>query len=75
MREHKHETDDLLCGVIATHEHDGFASDGLDAEPTVSWPRRFIFSGAVTAIDRWNQAQWNDLVMRGGPPLYGIMGE
>ena len=44
------------------YDHDGFASDDLDAEPTIRW------------ADNWwsTDAEWNEAVMAAGPPFYGV---
>jgi hypothetical protein len=60
-----------LLPVVVT-DHDGFASDGLDGEPSVCWPKKFRAPEGATDIDRWNANNWNRLVERGGPPLYGV---
>lgn len=44
---------------LVFYDHDGFASDGLDAEPTVCWP-----------ADLSGDAAWNEAVRLAGPPLY-----
>jgi len=42
---------------LVLYDHDGFASDGLDAEPSFRWPD-----------DTRGDAEWDEAVM---PPLYG----
>lgn len=47
--------------IAFDQEHDGFASDGIDAEPTVRWPKRhFLYE-----IDP-------ERARTHGPPLYGV---
>lgn len=51
---------EVFCLVL--YDHDGFASDGLDAEPTVRWPK-----------DCRGDAEWDEAVLIAGPPFYGVL--
>jgi hypothetical protein len=71
-RAHREEAVRTLLPVVVS-DHDGFASDGLDGEPSVCWPAKFRAREVEdTPLDRWNANNWNCLVERGGPPLYGV---
>jgi hypothetical protein len=46
---------------LVLYDHDGFASDGLDAEPTIEFPEQV----------RYEHDDWFETVRGAGPPLYG----
>ena len=73
------ETTVRVVSPIVLYDHDGFASDGLDGEPSVRWPQKFLAVKSHELLDtptsRQNIEQWNDLMQWGGPPLYGAQEE
>lgn len=64
---------------IVLYDHDGFASDGIDGEPSVRWPKKFLAVKPHKLLDtptsRRNIKEWNGLMQWGGPPLYGVQEE